>query len=203
VSGARRLVGLVALGLALGGCARQREVDGGRPAPSCAEQAAPVVDPRLFAFLSKARATHHEADLAEDAGDRASAVRALERLVDGPVPGPALPPEAAEVLADARARLADLRSASGDFDGARRDVEAGLAVATDASHFRGHLLEVAGVVEERRGKVRKAAGDLPGAEAAFRLAIEQYERAIATQDEVIRRALGASGKRDAGPDGGR
>ena len=191
------------VGLAIG-CARRADPTGAdRPASTCACEAAPVVDPGLFAFLSKARASHHEADLAEDGGDRAGAVRALERLVDGPAPGPRLPPEAAEVLADARARLADLRSAGADFAGARRDAEAGLVIATEATHFRGHLLEVAGIVEERRGRALTAAGDLDGAERAFRLAIEAFERSIATQDEVIRRALGASGKHDAGADAGR
>jgi hypothetical protein len=193
---------VAAMLLVAAGCSKRS--DTGRAAPgtasSCACDGAPVVDPGLMAFLSKARASHHEADLAEDAGDRAGAIRALVRIVDGPVPGATPAPEASEVLADTRARLADLRSAAGDFAGARRDAEAGLVIATQPSHFRGHLLEVAGIVEERRGKALKEKGDLAGAEGAFRLAIEAYERSIATQDEVIRRALGAdaAGRPDAG-----
>lgn len=185
------LVVAVASLTVVGACAKRPEpTRDGRAASSCACEPAGVVDPALLAFLSKARASHHEADLSEGAGDGAGAVRALERLVEGPSPYVGHAPEVAEVLADTRARLADLRSSAGDFEGARRDTEIGLQSAAEPSHFRGHLFEVAGIVEERRGKALKAKGDLAAAEGAFRLAIEAYERSIATQDEVIRRALG-------------
>lgn len=194
---------LLLAGLAAG-CAQERTGSdryGPPPAPrslpsaagTCAcEPGAPVVDPALLAFLSKARAAHHEADLADGSDDRAAAIRALERLVAGPVPPSA--PEVAEVLADTRARLADLRSASGDFDAATRDVEAGLLLATEPTHFRGHLLELRGVIAERRSMALKEKGDLAGAEAAKQAAMKAFEEAIAVQDDVITRALG-----DAGP----
>lgn len=151
---------------------------------------APVVDPTLLAFLSKARAAHHDADLAEEGGDRSKAISVLSRLVAGPVPGGAAPPpEVAEVVADTRARLADLRSSLGDFDPAIVDVDAGLALAKENTHFRGHLFEVRGVVEERRSKALAQKGDAAGAEKARKDALAAFEKAIEIQDDVIARAL--------------
>jgi tetratricopeptide (TPR) repeat protein len=189
-------LGLLVAGL-VASCADTRpQVDPEPPANLCACEpgGGPVVDPVLFAFLSKARAAHHEADIAEEAKDRAAAIRALDRLVKGPQPGSGpLAPEAQEVLADTRARLADLKSAEGDFDAASRDIEAGLRLAATPTHFRGHLIEIRGVLEERRSAALKEKGDLPGAEAAKQAAVKSFEEAIEVQDEVILRALGDAG----------
>ena len=110
------------------------------------------VDVTLMAFLSRARAAHHQADLLEG-DDPKAATQALTKLVSGPLPpaGTALP-EVREVLADTRARLAELLSREGKVDAAAAQIEAGLALAPEASYFRGHLLEVRGVVEQRRAK---------------------------------------------------
>jgi hypothetical protein len=159
----------------------------------CGPETSPVVDPALVAFLSKARAAHHRADLAEQEGDRAAAIAAVSTIVDGPRP-PATP-ELVEVLADALARRADLRSQAGDLDGADADVDAGLALATATTHFRGHLLEVRGLVAERRAERLAAAGDAAGAAAARERAIRAFEAAIDVQDEVIRGALEDVGPR--------
>jgi tetratricopeptide (TPR) repeat protein len=149
-----------------------------------------VVDPTLLAFLSKARAAHHEADLAEEQGDRPRAIRALVRIVEGPRPGGDTPtPEVAEVVADTRARLADLRSAAGDFDRARADVDEGLRLAPAVTHFRGHLVEVRGLVEERRSRALKEKGDEAGATKARDEALKAFEEAIEIQDQVIAEAL--------------
>ena len=93
----------------------------------CTCAGAAVVDPTLLAFLSKARAAHHRADLMEEDGDLDLAIAALEPVVA--LPRPAGAPEADEVVADTYARLADLKSDLGDFDPALHDVEAGLALA--------------------------------------------------------------------------
>src|SRR5437867_3578808 len=79
------------------GCAQRERADETsqrRPMPQPAPQpecscgpgaaVAPLVDPTLLAFLSKARSIHHEADLAEHAGDGAGAVALLEQLTNGP-----------------------------------------------------------------------------------------------------------------------
>jgi tetratricopeptide (TPR) repeat protein len=190
----RRLA--LALALTLAGCAPQSsepgagasEAPGG--ACACEPAGAPIVEPTLIAFLSKARSAHHNADLAEEAGDREAAIRALLRVVEGPRPGGEAPlPEVAEVMADTFARLADQRSALGAFDKALADVDAGLKLATAVTHFRGHLFEVRGLVEERRSKALKEKGDEAGAAKARDAALAAFEEAIEIQDQVISQAL--------------
>ena len=145
------------------------------------------VDPLLLAFLSRARAAHHIADEQETAGDLSAALVPLVALTDGPLPhvdGAGLAPEVREVLADTRARLADLRSRQGAFDSAIADVHAGLEHATEPNYFRGHLLETEGLVEERRAKALEAKD--PNASAAARgRAIALLEQAMAVQASVI------------------
>lgn len=196
----KRLLTLGLMLTALAGCARSTASDA-RGDCTCAGE--PVVDAALLAFLSKARAAHHQADLAEEKADRARAVAGLDALVRGarpPSPRGALPPEAAEVLADTFARLADLRSQGGDFAAAMRDVDEGLALAGQPTHFRGHLFEIQGVVLERRAKALDAAGDKPGAEEAKGRALAAFEMAIKIQEQVIDRAL--SGRDGGAPGGG-
>jgi tetratricopeptide (TPR) repeat protein len=186
----RALVLALALALAapvafVGGCAKGHGND------------APVVDTALLAFLSKARAAHHEADIIESSGDVAKAIAPLEALVRGPRPatgGSALPPEAAEVLADTHARLADLRSKIGDFAAAQRDVEQGLVLAVTPTHFRGHLFEVQGVVLERQAKALESSGDAAGAQRVKAKAVDAFETAIKIQDQVIQEALSGRGR---------
>lgn len=189
-------VALVAstLALALPGCARS---DAGPD--SCACAAEPVVDAALLAFLSKARSAHHQADLAQDDGNLDLAIAALEPVVRGPRPRTAtadLAPEAAEVLADTTARLADLRSDLGDFPKALQDVETGLLLATGPTHFRGHLFEIQGIVHEREARARDARGDVAGAARAKSAALDAFDAAIKIQDQVINEALsGDAGRR--------
>jgi tetratricopeptide (TPR) repeat protein len=150
-----------------------------------------VVNEPLFAFLSKARAAHHEADLAEESGDRKRALAAMEKVTQGA--RPAMTPEVEEVLADAQARAADLLSKDGEYDAALAQIDAGLALAKTPTHFRGHLFEMRGVVEERRSKALRKAGDEAGADAAKERAIEAFQKAIDIQEAVIERALEGSG----------
>jgi hypothetical protein len=192
-----KAVGLIViLMLALGGCARagseqpQRcfEIDAGAP-----------VDPLLLAFLSRARAAHHLADDLESQGDLAAATAALGGLVTGPLPheNQALAPEVREVLADTRARLADLRSRQGAFEAALADARAGLELVPEPSYFRGHLLETEGLVEERHAKA-VAKSDPVASETLRKRAIGLLEQAMAVQSEVIQRASskpGSSGVR--------
>lgn len=176
-------------------------------APACAQHGAGVapdrttsgapsaaaIDDSLMAYLSLARALHHEADLAEDAGDPSKAIATLERLVARPKPRAA--PEIDEVLADTYARLGDLRSSNGDVDGAARDLEAGLALARETSYFRGHLFEVRGVVEERRSKALAKSGDAAGATLARQAAMKAFEQAVEIQGQVIDRARATGGEK--------
>ncbi len=176
----------VALGWALGlGCSRAEPSDSERC--SAATVGAPI-DPVLLAFLSRARAAHHLADDRESQGDLGAAVAALAALVTGPLPKAAAPgsgaPEVREVLADTRARLADLRSRLGAFDEALADVQAGLQSAREATYFRGHLLETEGLVEERRAQALEAS-HAGGAAAARERAIGLLEQAMAVQSAVL------------------
>ncbi|MDC0745875.1 hypothetical protein [Polyangium mundeleinium] len=160
---------------------------------ACEPGATPVVDSVLLAFLSKARAAHHKADLAEASGDVAGAIASLESLTGGARPGGATPlPEASEVLSDTYARLADLRSARSEFDTALRDVDAGLALAQETTYFRGHLFEVRGLVEERRAKSLPEGADRDRARKA---AMDAFDEAVRIQDQVISSALGDGGAR--------
>lgn len=197
---ARLIAATIAIAIAAFGCSEQRAPSGRGADCTCAGE--PVVDAALLAFLSKARAAHHQADLAETAGDLPRALGALEALIAGPRPTArgALPPEAAEVLADTHARVADLRSKSGAFAAARRDVEQGLTLAARPTHFRGHLFEILGVVHEREAQALEAKGDLPRAAEAKSRALDAFETAIKIQDQVIDDALsgGTIDKRDGG-----
>ena len=92
-----------------------------------------------------------------------------------------------EVLADTRARLADLRSRLGAFDAALADAHAGLEQAREPNYFQGHLLETEGLVEERRAKAQDAT-DPSAATATRKRAISLLERAMAVQSGVIESA---------------
>jgi hypothetical protein len=179
-----KLAALLLCCLALAACKRE---DVGSSERCSALDAGTPVDPLLLAFLSRARAAHHLADEHETAGDLAAAVTPLAELTSGPLPhgnGAALAPEVREVLADTRARLADLRSRSGAFEPALADIRAGLEVASESNYFRGHLLETEGLVEERHSKALEIKD--PGAAAAARArAIGLLEQAMAMQARVI------------------
>ncbi len=170
--------------LALGGCSHART----EPAPRCTElDAGSPVDPVLLAFLSRARAAHHLADDHEGAGELALAVAPLATLVAGPLPrenGPELAPEVREVLADTRARLADLRSRQGAFEEALADVRAGLELTREPNYFKGHLLETEGLVEERQAKALELSDPAQAATLRKR-AIDLLEQAMAVQSGVI------------------
>ena len=195
---------VVASAVGLGACAN-KQADTEMVGPSASSQARSavppsgaacacageiVVDPALLAFLSKARAAHHQADLAEDDKDPARALAAVEKITAGPFPGGTpVPAEVAEVVADAWARLADLHSASGNVDAALREIDAGLAYAVTPTHFRGHLFEVKGIVLERRHAALKDKGDAKGAERVKGEAITAFNEAIEIQNKVIEGAL--------------
>jgi tetratricopeptide (TPR) repeat protein len=181
------VLGLV-LAAGLAGCQQ--------PRTNCDEGMA-VVDTDVMAFLSKARALHHEANVEEAAGNVDGAIASLSALVKSPIPRPTTKvPEIEEVLADTYARLADLRLQKGDLDGASTDVDAGLAHATAPTYFRGHLLEVQGILEEARAARLADGGKAQDAERARAKAVELLRQAVDIQDQVIRGTL-------AGHDGGK
>jgi hypothetical protein len=169
------------------GCSQQERTVRARPTAD----AAPI-DPPVMAFLSIARALHHEADIGEAVADAGGEIAPLERLVSMPAPRSA---EANEVLADTRARLAEIRLRQGDLDRAAHDVQAGLERAGEPTYFRGHLLEVSGLVEEARAKRLADAGAQDEAARARAKALGLLEDAVRLQQQVIERTLGDGGSR--------
>jgi hypothetical protein len=152
------------------------------------------VDSRLLAFLSRAKSAHHRADIEEDVNATA-AVSILVSVVDGPLPdsGGVIPTEAREVLADTRARIAELLSRSKQFEAAARHVDLALELVPESDYYRGHLFETRGVIEQRRADALKAEGNTVAAEAAKAAALTAFETAMQIQAEVIRRTPAAGG----------
>jgi tetratricopeptide (TPR) repeat protein len=185
VNARARSLGLLAIALSCAfgaGCAKRETAHGAH---------GEVVDEPLLAWLSMTRSLHHEADIQEDQGDLKGAVATLERLLAKAPPHRT--PESDEVLADTHARLGDLRSRLGDFDAGMRDVDEGLKLVPNVSYYAGHLLEVRGMIEQRREEALAAKGDVDGASKAKERAMKAYEEAIAVQDEVIRRGTADGG----------
>jgi hypothetical protein len=182
------LIALAMFFLALGvgfaatpGCSRK---DG------AADDGTPAVDTEIMAFLSEARALHHQANLAEEDGDLAVAIRAMDRLVAARRPHPErTTPEIEEVLADAYARLAELRLKKGDLDPAALAVKNGLQHVAEVTYFRGHLIEVQGLIEESRAAQLTDAGLPDEAKKARERAIQLLEEVVRIQDQVIQRSL--------------
>lgn len=159
--------------------------------PGAVDDAGAPVDTVLLAFLSRAKSAHHRADVYEQDEQLEKAIAPLQELVDGPTPGRTdaeAAPEVREVLADTLARLGDLKSQLGRFEEAGREVERGLSLAKETTYFRGHLFEVRGLVEERSSKALKEKGDEPAAEQAKKRALDAFEKSMAIQAEVIRKA---------------
>ena len=185
----RALLALVLAALVAIGC-DHKETNGGGPA---------VVDTELMAFLSEARSLHHQADIKEDAGDLPGAISAIDRLVNAQRPHPDRPaPEVEEVLADAYARLAELRLKKGDLAPAGDAITRGLEHAPGSTYFRGHLLEVQGLVEKARSAELADAGKPGEAQKAREHAIQVLDEAIKIQADVIQRSLGKDGGTEAG-----
>jgi tetratricopeptide (TPR) repeat protein len=156
-----------------------------------------AVDTELMAYLSRARALHHEANLKEDLGDKKGAILAMERLTSQPF-SRAKTPEVEEVLSDAFARRAELELGMGDINAAKTSVTRGLEHAKDATYFRGHLMEVSGLVEETRANILVDAGKTDEAKQAQERALQELEQAIEIQNHVLSGLLG-----DGGREGGR
>ncbi len=163
------------------------------------QDGAQVVDMELMAFLSEARALHHQANLKEEANDLPGAAAAMQRLVGARRPHEGTTtPEVEEVLADAYARLAELELRQNALEPASEAIKEGLAHAPEPTYFRGHLIEVEGLVEEARAASLADAGKPDEAAQARESAIKLLEEVVRIQDQVIQRSLEA---RDAGAAG--
>jgi hypothetical protein len=173
---------LVVLLVALTACSR-------RAPDACASaDGQPPVGTALLAFLSRSRAAHHRADAREEQNDVAGAQAELAAILSGPKPPCGESAEVREVLADTRARLGDLESRRGEFDQALAEVAQGLTLVPEQSYFRGHLLEVRGLIEERNAKALADAGNSAAASAARARALAAFQEAMQIQSTVIEQA---------------
>jgi tetratricopeptide (TPR) repeat protein len=157
----------------------------------CRRDETAKVDEPLMAYLSKARALHHQANLYEDSGDVPAAIGALERILRDPPPSDG--PEAREVQADVHARLTELELKRNQVANAEQHAQAGLLLTAPDTYYRGHLLEVSGLALEAKSYALADAGDLPGAVSAREAAIHKLEQAITVQERVIGTAIGNDG----------
>ncbi|MGH7281991.1 MAG: hypothetical protein ACRELY_10735 [Polyangiaceae bacterium] len=190
--GSLALVAAAAIALALAfGCTRS---DGTQAPARVAFDAGTPVDLEVMAFLSEARSLHHEANLHEASRDDQAALASLDKLTKAPRPHPEKTiPEVEEVLADTYARIAEIRLRDGDTLGAAKDVDEGEKHAKSDSYFRGHLLEVGGIVQEARAAELGDAGKTADADDAKKRALALLHEAVEVQDKVIRASLGADG----------
>jgi len=177
---------LVAVAVFAIGCKGNNSAGGGGEGESSNGQ---VVDMELMAFLSEARALHHQANLKEESGDVAGAVSAMERLVSARRPHDGKAPEVQEVLADAYARLAELELKRSGLARAAEAVKTGLVHAPEPTYFRGHLVEVEGLIEEARASELADAGNASEASKSREKAIQLLEEVVKIQDQVIQRSL--------------
>lgn len=158
------------------------------------EGASDVVDTALMAYLSEARALHHQANLKEQAMDLPGATDAMRRLVAAATPhGGRATPEVEEVLADAYARLGELLLQQNELGPAGDAIAKGLEHAARRTYFRGRLLEVEGLVEEARAASLADAGKLEDAVKARQRAIALLEDVVRIQAEVIQRSTEGDG----------
>jgi hypothetical protein len=104
-----------------------------------------------------------------------------------------------EVLADAWAGVAELELRQNELKAAAEAVKSGLAHASEPTYFRGHLLEVEGLVEEARSVALADAGKLEDAVHAREKAIQLLEEVVRIQDQVIQHSLSAREGKDGGP----
>jgi hypothetical protein len=151
-----------------------------------------AVDTELVAYLSRARALHHEANIKEERGDHAGAIASMDRLTAQPF-SHAGTPEVEEVLADAFARRAEIELTAGKLEDARTSIGRGLVHATDTTYFRGHLVEVSGLVDEALAKKLADAGQADEAKKTQDRALQELEEAITIQDKVLRTLLSDGG----------
>ena len=139
-----------------------------------------------MAFLSMARARHHEANVRDAQGDIPGAIGALEALIAAPRPADPTVPEVREVLADTCARIAEFELGRNRDTAALARLDEGLAFADAPTFFRGHLLELQGIAFEMRANALADAGQRENASAAREQALDRLRQAVSIQERIVR-----------------
>jgi tetratricopeptide (TPR) repeat protein len=176
-----RLARMVLVGLAL---------HAGAGLSGCAPQApgaGPSLDESTLALLSTARALHHEADVYESSGDFASASRAIQRVLA--LRAPAGVREIDDVRTDASGRLGELALRANDPRAAIERADEGLREARRESVLKARLFLVKGRALRALAELAQQSGDVAGASARRREAIDALEQSIQMNERVLRAAL--------------
>lgn len=176
-----RLARIVALGATLGAAT----VSTGCNRPQV--ETSPSLDEATMALLTAARALHHEADVYETSGDFAAAQRTVDRVLA--LRAPSSVREVEDVRIDAYGRVGELALHNRDPQTALDRVDAGLREARRESVLRARLHLVRGRALRALGDELQARGDVAGAAARRREAIDALERSIQMNERVLNAAL--------------
>jgi tetratricopeptide (TPR) repeat protein len=141
-----------------------------------------LIDEDLMLALAQAKNFHHKAKVYMADAKPDEAIAAVRQILSLRFPAGA--PEAEDVRNDARAVLAKLLVGRDQLDEAMRVVEEGLATKTRDSFFVANLHTVKGEIHYARAT--KLGGD-PAASAERRAAIEELDRSIKINEELLRR----------------
>jgi tetratricopeptide (TPR) repeat protein len=180
------------LALALGlvaGCSAERDSASGERRVTQIAEPDDVLGEELMLYLAQAKNLHHIADVYLGDGKIAEAIDSVRKILAIQVPSNA--PEAEDVRADARAKLAKLLVLRGSVDEAMRTVDEGLADNRRESFFVSNLHSVKGEILEAMAAPLDAAS--PEAHALKRQAIEAYERSLKMQEALQKRLYQAAG----------
>jgi tetratricopeptide (TPR) repeat protein len=186
-----RIAGLMAAAgaaLALAGCSAERDGAGDERRVTQIAEPDDVLGEGLMLYLAQAKNLHHIADVYLGDGKLAEAIDSVRKILT--IAAPSGAPEADDVRADARAKLAKLLMLRGDLAEAMRAVDDGLAEIQRESFFVSNLHSVKGEILAAMAAPLDATS--PEAHALRRQAIEAYERSLKMQEALQKRLHSAA-----------
>jgi tetratricopeptide (TPR) repeat protein len=188
LAGAGAAVALAVVLLAVRGCSAERDSAGGERRVTQIAEPDDVLGEELMLYLAQAKNLHHIADVYLGDGKVAEAIDSVRKILAIPVPKDA--PEAEDVRADARAKLAKLLLLRGSPDEAMRTIDEGLAEVHRESFFVSNLHSVKGEILQAMAEPLDAAS--PEAHTLKRQAIEAYQRSLEMQEALQKRLYQSS-----------
>lgn len=141
-------------GAVMGACS-EKEQPQPKEEPKCAPltklmEPENALSEELMASLGQAQNFHGKADVLVDSGDLEQAAATVAMILDIPFPENA--PEAEDVMADTRARLAKLYAELGQLERAMAVVEVGIASSDRQSFYLANLHTVRGQILQAMAK---------------------------------------------------